>query len=332
MTRTEFEKITRHLYQSILNVIRDVLKEAKRDKSAIDEIVMVGGASRIPKVCDIIKKFMGKEILNESLNADQDIAHGAALFAATQGNVRHEKLENFLLNEVSSYSLGVQVDDQKIDVLIPKNRQIPVRVKKEYTTQQVDDKYVDIRVFEIIDGNSLLCADNRLVGEFRLNGIKAKPEPGKSARKPLIEVTFAMNASGSLIVNAQDKYSGAKDDIGIEINTPTHIGSSEITLMKNQYKQIIEFNQSQQKLQEYWCTINEKVNHSEKNMKKYRNILDEVKKAKGCWMNLFTKEDLDIKLEKLMNLCQMAGLKCEDSDNSDSDGIDFGNSSDCDSS
>lgn len=273
------------------------------------------------QVSDIVKKFMGKQVLNESLNADQDIAHGAAIFAATQGNIRYEKLENFLLNEVSTYSLGVQVDREMIDVIIPKNRPIPTTVQNEYTTQTADDDYVDIRVYEIINKDSLLCKNNRLIGQFRLNDIKStKTQAGQPARKPLIDVTFNINASGSLLVSAKDRYGASKDNIDIQINTPTHISTKEIKLLENQYIEIMGFRKSQEKLQELWCDIDEKVNSSDKNLKKYQGILKAVNDARGCWLNLKSKEDCYLKQKELRKLCETAGLDyTTDSDENESE-------------
>lgn len=312
ITRNEFDRMARNLYARILQVIKDVLIEAKKTTNEIDEVVMVGGGSRIPKVFDIVKRFMGKQVLNESLNADQDIAHGAAIFAATQGNIRYEKLENFLLNEVSTYSLGVQIDREMIDVIIPKNQQIPTTVQNEYTTQSADDDYVDIRVYEIINKDSLLCKNNRLIGQFRLNDIKAaKTQAGHPARKPLIDVTFNMNASGSLLVSAKDRYGAAEDNIDIQINTPTHIDSNEIKLMENQYIEIMGFRESQTKLQELWCNIDEKVNSSDKSLKKYQGILKAVNDARGCWLNVKSIKDCYLKQKELKKLCETAGLDCK---------------------
>ncbi len=205
ITRAKFEDLTRDLSERCRNPVLQALKDAKLSPADIDEVVLVGGATRMPAVQALVKElFQGKEP-NKSVNPDEVVAVGAAVQAAVlEGEMGHE----MVLLDVTPLSLGVETEGGVMTPLIQRNSTIPTSKTETFSTAADGQTAVDIRVFQ---GERPMARDNRLLGEFRLDGIPSAPRG-----VPQIEVTYDIDANGILNVSARDKASGKEQKITIK--------------------------------------------------------------------------------------------------------------------
>jgi molecular chaperone DnaK len=202
LTRAKFESITADLFDRLKQPCLSALKDAKLDASKIDEVVLVGGSTRMPKAQQIAKDIFGKEP-NKSVNPDEVVAIGAAI----QGGVLVGTVKDVLLLDVTPLSLGVETLGGVMTKLIERNTTIPTSKKETFSTAADSQPSVQIRVLQ---GEREFAKDNRLLGEFDLQGIPPAPRG-----TPQIEVEFALDANGILTVTATEKSSGKKADIKI---------------------------------------------------------------------------------------------------------------------
>jgi len=182
-----------------------VLKDAKLKAEDIDDIVLVGGSTRIPMVQDLLKDFFGGKELCRSINPDEAVAYGGAVQGAILGGVRHEKCTSLLLMDVTALSLGIELDGRQMSVLIPRNSSIPCSKSSIFTTAGTEGDYstsLDVRVFE---GERPNVDANHLLGEFVISGIE-RAKRGE----PQINVTFNLDVNGALTVTAEDLKTKAK--------------------------------------------------------------------------------------------------------------------------
>ncbi|XP_001599254.1 heat shock cognate 71 kDa protein-like isoform X2 [Nasonia vitripennis] len=189
ITRDKFEELCDNLFQKILKSVELVLSDAKVQKSDIKNIVLVGGSTRILKIQDMLKDFFGKE-LDKSINPDEAVAYGAAL----QASMIHGNMENLLLVDVTPLSLGVQVGENEMSILIKRNTRLPFSKARNYTTARDNQQKVEIKVYEGEDKN---VNNNLFLDKFTLMNIPPGPKG-----TPTIIVTFDMNNNGILIVSA----------------------------------------------------------------------------------------------------------------------------------
>ncbi|MEP7254568.1 MAG: Fe-S protein assembly chaperone HscA [Ferruginibacter sp.] len=203
ITKNKFEEIIRPILDKTIVSCTNALKDARLNKKEIDEIVMVGGSTRVPLVKQMVSTFFGKG-LNDTVDPDEVVALGAAIQAdILSGNTR-----DLLLLDITPLSLGLETMGGLMDVLLPRNSKIPTKASRQYTTYKDGQSGMKIAVFQ---GERDLVKDNRRLAEFNLTGIPAMP-----AGLPKVEVSFLINADGILVVNARELRSGIEQTIEVK--------------------------------------------------------------------------------------------------------------------
>src|SRR5690554_1102242 len=219
ISRAKFEQLADDLIQRTIEPCRKALQDAGLSSSDIDEVILVGGSTRIPKVQEVVKEFFGKD-LNKSVNPDEVVAIGAAI----QGGVLSGDVQDVLLLDVTPISMGIETMGGVYDVVIEANSTIPTKKTKVYSTAADNQPSVEIH---ILQGERPMAKDNRTVGRFILDGIPPAPRG-----TPQIEVTFDMDANGILNVHAKDLGTGKEQKIRIEASTG--LSDAEIERMKQE--------------------------------------------------------------------------------------------------
>ncbi len=207
LTRAKFEQLTEDLLQRCVGPFNQALRDANLKASDLDEVVLVGGATRMPMVQDLVRKLTGGKEPHKGVNPDEVVAVGAAIQAGVLGG----EVKDVLLLDVTPLSLGVETLGSVMTTLIPRNTTIPTRKSEIFSTAEDGQTAVDIHVLQ---GERPMARDNMTLGRFRLEGIPPAPRG-----MPQIEVTFDIDANGILNVSAQDKATGREQKITITAST-----------------------------------------------------------------------------------------------------------------
>ena len=264
ITRSQFEKLTDSLFERCRGPVMKALEDAKLKPAQIDEVVLVGGSTRMPRVQQIVKEIFGKDP-HKGVNPDEVVAVGAAI----QGAVLTGDVKQILLLDVTPLSLGLETKGGVMTVLVPRNTTIPTEKKEVFTTAEDNQTAVTIKVYQ---GERPLAGDNRFLGDFNLEGI-----PPARMGVPKIEVAFNIDANGILNVTARDQGTGKEQTIRIE--SSGGLSKDEIDRMQRDAESHASEDKKKRELVEARNTAEQRVYQLEKLLEEHKDKLGDSDKT-----------------------------------------------------
>jgi molecular chaperone DnaK len=317
LTRAQFESLIADLLKRVKSPVEQALKDAKLDASKIDEVILVGGSTRVPSVKALVKSLLNKEP-NESVNPDEAVALGAAVQAGILSG--DSSIGDIVLVDVTPLTLGVEVKGGMIAPMITRNTAIPAKKTETYTTAENNQPGVEINVLQ---GERPMANDNKSLGRFKLEGIPPMP-----AGLPQIEVTFDIDANGILHVGAKEKSTGKEASIRIE-NTTT-LSKDEIDRMITEAEQNAEADKVRKAKVEKRNTLDSLRIQAEKQITESANapqeLKDKVQKLSDEAKDAIQADD-DSKIEALQTSLETALRELMQATPQNAEGTNAGDSS-----